>query len=82
MKPLQITVVGQVSVQMLSLDPFISFPVWNLPSDFSEQNLKLAIETPWQDDGPIHADFLQALKNLILLSQSISFPSFSITSPI
>jgi hypothetical protein len=84
MKPLQITVVGQVCMNKSSLDPFENVPGWNVPPNFSEQHLKLSIASPspWLYDVAAHDDFHCAIKNILLLSESISFPSFCQSSPI
>jgi hypothetical protein len=81
MKPLLITIVGQISVHESSLEPFAAGTNWSLLPDFAERNLKLAIVDPWLFDDMAHDDFLRAINNLCLLSESIVFPSFCQSTP-
>jgi hypothetical protein len=76
MKPMQITLLGQVCVQNSWLDPFAKVTNWTLPNDFHKQQLTIAITDPWLFGSSPHDDFLQAIQNLHDLCESISFPAF------
>jgi hypothetical protein len=76
MKPMRITIVGQICPRASSLNPFYAVTGWDLPVDFHGQSLRLSIVDPWQFDGMVYNDYLRGIKNLRLLSRSISFPSF------
>jgi hypothetical protein len=76
-KPMDITLVGQISPEHSLLNPFMKAARWSLLPDFPDCVLKLSIVDPWTFGHSFHADFIQATHNLRLISESSSFPSGS-----
>ena len=74
--PMQISVVGQISQSESSLNPFEKMPTWTLPKDFDHHVCSFNLTNPVLFGSNFQKDFNQSLKNIRLLSESITFPSF------
>jgi len=76
MSPAKVTVVSQICTHNSSLDPFATVNGWSLPFDIYDQTLQLAITDPWTFSSSFHNNFLRSTRNLRLLTESVTFPSF------
>jgi hypothetical protein len=81
-KTMDIVLLGQISAQQSSLNPFAMAAGWSLPFDFADHMLQLSIVDPWTLSSDFHTDFRRAMRNLRLISQTVPFPGSSISDPL
>jgi hypothetical protein len=79
MKPMTMTILGVVSHDS-RLDPFKTIATCSISSTLTDQCLALTIIDPWFVLGT-QSHFLQAVKNIQLLSNTVPFPSLSCSRP-
>jgi hypothetical protein len=73
---MKICLVAEISAQHYTLHPFAKILSWTLPKNFSDHVCSFTLIGP-QSFGPFFQDdFYKALKNIQLLSESITFPCF------
>lgn len=77
MEPMEISIIGQIDSSKSSLDPLADIMTWSLPNNFANRFCTMTISNPWLFGTSLKYDFLRAVSNLRLLSESIAFPPFS-----
>lgn len=77
MEPMEVSIIGQIDSSNSSLDPLADIMNWSLPKNFANRLCTVTISNPWLFERSLKNDFLHAVSNLCLLSESIAFNSFS-----
>jgi hypothetical protein len=81
MKPMQISVVGQICAAESTLDPFADMMTWSLPHNFADRLCTLTLTNPSSFGQSFHIGFLRTITNLCHLSETATFPAFGKANP-